>query len=134
MSSDDNLENENFEKKFKEIVNSDDLKDISKSFENNLSLGIKELLMIQQALCDTISHIADILIDFNKNPENRLQKNDEKFELIGSLYKICEDFNDYMIECSEDIIFAFEDDEDDEDDILSEIEESEFEDDEDGDI
>lgn len=125
-------ENENFEKMFNEIVNSEDLKDISDLFQKNLELGIKELLMIQQSLCDSISNISEILIDLYKNPSQKLVSDDEKFQLLGSIYKISEDFNDYMIECSDEIIVGFsEDDDEDEFDVLYELEEREIEEDED---
>ena len=123
-------ENENFEKMFNEIVNSEDLKDISDLFQKSLELGIKELLIIQQALCDTISNISEILIDLQKNPSEKLTNDDEKFQLLGSLYKISEDFNDYMIECTELTVIGFEEDED-ELDVLFELEESEYEDEDD---
>lgn len=125
-------ENENFEKMFNEIVNSEDLKDISDLFQKNLELGIKELLMIQQSLCDSISNISEILIDLYKNPSQKLVSDDEKFQLLGSIYKISEDFNDYMIECNDEIIVGFsEDDDEDEFDVLYELEEREIEEDED---
>ena len=133
MSSNNEFDNDNFEKIFNEIVNSDELKDISDSFQKSLQLGVKEMLLIQQALCDAVSNISEILINFHKNPSDKISKDDEQFDLLGSLYKIAEDFNDYMIESSEDIIFAFEDDEE-EFDVLGELEEREYEDDEDGDI
>lgn len=124
MSSDKD-ENENFEKMFNEIVNSDDLKDISDLFQKSLELGIKELLIIQQALCDSVSNISEMLIEFYKNPSNKLNSDDERFQLLGSLYKISEDFNDHMIECMETVIVGFEEDEDDLD-VLFDLEESEY--------
>lgn len=124
MSSDKD-ENENFEKMFNEIVNSDDLKDISDLFQKSLELGIKELLIIQQALCDSVSNISEILIEFYKNPSDKLNSDDERFQLLGSLYKISEDFNDHMIECMETVIVGFEEDEDDLD-VLFDLEESEY--------
>lgn len=124
MSSDKD-ENENFEKMFNEIVNSDDLKDISDLFQKSLELGIKELLIIQQALCDSVSNISEMLIEFYKNPSDKLNSDDERFQLLGSLYKISEDFNDHMIECMETVIVGFEEDEDDLD-VLFDLEESEY--------
>jgi len=103
---------ENFEKIFSEIINSNDLKDISESFDKKNDLDIKELLLIQQSLLDAVSHINDVLISLNKNEDHKiLESENEAYEVMCSLYKISEDFNDCMVEYYQNI------DDDDEGDV-----------------
>ena len=96
MSEKNEFENEDFEKKFSEIVNSDELKEISDSFATEVKLSAKELLLIQQALSDSISNITEIIMA-SLDGENMLGEPDSELsDILGSLYKISEDFNDCM--------------------------------------
>ena len=96
MSEKNEFENEDFEKKFSEIVNSNELKEISDSFATEVKLGAKELLLIQQALADNISNITEVIIA-SLDGENMLGEPDSEIsDILGSLYKISEDFNDCM--------------------------------------
>ena len=110
MSEKNEFENEDFEKKFSEIVNSNELKEISDSFATEVKLGAKELLLIQQALADNISNITEVIIA-SLDGENMLGEPDsEIYDILGSLYKISEDFNDCMTDNF--ISFTIIDDED----------------------
>lgn len=109
MSGKENFDNEEFEKMFTEIVNSDQLKDISEHFEKDVKLGFKELLLIQQSLADVQTHIAEILINSVDGGEALMTNGDNVYSsLLSSLYKISEDFNECMIEYYSD----FDEDED----------------------
>ena len=110
MSEKNEFENEDFEKKFSEIVNSNELKEISDSFASEVKLGAKELLLIQQSLADNISNITEIIMA-SLDGENMLGEPDSELsDILGSLYKISEDFNDCMTDNF--ISFAIADDED----------------------
>jgi hypothetical protein len=110
MSEKNEFENEDFEKKFSEIVNSNELKEISDSFATEVKLGAKELLLIQQALADNISNITEVIIA-SLDGENMLGEPDSEIsDILGSLYKISEDFNDCMTDNF--ISFTIIDDED----------------------
>lgn len=110
MSEKNEFENEDFEKKFSEIVNSNELKEISNSFATEVKLGAKELLLIQQALADNISNITEVIIA-SLDGENMLGEPDSEIsDILGSLYKISEDFNDCMTDNF--ISFTIIDDED----------------------
>ena len=110
MSEKNEFENEDFEKKFSEIVNSNELKEISDSFATEVKLGTKELLLIQQALADNISNITEVIIA-SLDGENMLGEPDSEIsDILGSLYKISEDFNDCMTDNF--ISFTIIDDED----------------------
>jgi len=106
-------EDQNFDKMFSEIINSDDLKDISENFDKKINLNIKELLLMQQSLLDAVSNISDILITINKEgTHDILAPEDECYDILSSLYKISEDFNECMIEYYSNIdIELIEDDE-----------------------
>lgn len=96
MSEKNEFENEDFEKKFSEIVNSNELKEISDSFATEVKLNAKELLLIQQALSDSISNITEVIMA-SLDGENMLGEPDSELsDILGSLYKISEDFNDCM--------------------------------------
>ena len=110
MSEKNEFENEDFEKKFSEIVNSNELKEISDSFATEVKLGAKELLLIQQALADNIYNITEVIIA-SLDGENMLGEPDSEIsDILGSLYKISEDFNDCMTDNF--ISFTIIDDED----------------------
>ena len=103
-----------FEQKFSEIIGSEDLKKFSDNFKKDSLISYKDLVLIQQALIESLSHISDImfykfagqndLVDFSDPTQNNI---------LSALYKISIDFNDLMIEY---IVEDFDDDEDDEDD------------------
>jgi len=108
----DEFNNEDFEKIFNEIIQSDDLQEVSKDFENEINLGIKELILLQQSLGDAISHISEILSSMVRDKEAKETFDEECFDLLGSLYKISEDFNECMVEYYTDITAIVLEDED----------------------
>ena len=113
MPNNNEFDEEDFDKKFSEIVNSNELKDISDSYDSEVKLGIKELLLIQQSLSDNISSITDIIIGLMRG-ENMLGEPDsEESDIIGSLYKISEDFNDCINEKFINLIIIDHDDDED---------------------
>jgi len=111
-------EDKNFEKMFSEIISSDQLKDISETFDEKINLDIKEILLIQQSLLDSISHINDILLSLNNDKNHDIfNQNNECYDILCSMYKISEDFNDSMIEYYVDSETDAEDNYNDEGDI-----------------
>jgi hypothetical protein len=122
------MSEENFEEVFSQIIKSEDLKDLSESLEREKDLTIKELLLVQQSLGDSISRITDVIYitmgDNSTDVDDELEFGSDSplHNLISTLYKISEDFNEYMAETYEDnveFIFEFEEmdeEEDDEDD------------------
>lgn len=91
---------DDFDKKFDEIINSsDDLKNIEKDFETEVAMGTKELILLQQSLCDVVSHISEILLQRNQGILSFVFQGDSIYHsLLSSLYKIAEDFNEVMLE------------------------------------
>ena len=129
MSSKDNFDNNDFEKIFSEIVSSNDLNNISEDIDLTINMGAKELLLIQQSLADNISSISEIICSIVDNESSSLLSDKECFELLGSIYKISEDLNDYILDHYSTIQAAIIDDELDED--IYDIEEEDYNDDDD---
>lgn len=96
--SKDEFNSEDFEKIFNEMIRSDDLQEVSKDFENEVKLGIRELILLQQSLADAVSYVCDILSSMVRDGDTKDIYNEECFDLLSSLYKISEDFNESMVE------------------------------------
>ena len=114
--SQENSDNQNFEKMFTEIVNSEDLKDIQENFEADVKMGTKELLLVQQSLTDVISNISEIIIGGLAGEHFIFGEDNIYHNLLGAIYKISEDFNECMAEYYVEEFFDDEDEDDDEND------------------
>lgn len=126
MSSNEEFNNDDVDEIFIEMVSQDQLKDISEILERETDLGVKELLLMQQAFSEAISNISEIIIEVTDKKDESLLKDETCSELLGSLYKICEDFNTYVLEYySEDAVVFILEDYDDEDSEDEEDEENE---------
>jgi hypothetical protein len=108
-------EDPDFEKKFSEIINSEELKDFSETYSKDSPLTVKDLLLMQRSLIDALSNIAEIIEDLNNGELDFAQPGSEEFEKLGLLYRMSEDFNDSISENF--VIFTIEDDEDDDEDF-----------------
>lgn len=115
-------EKDHIHKKFDEIVSSDELKKIAEDFQAEIQMGIKELVLVQQSLADAITHVSEILLQRMKDSYDFVFTSDSIFhDLLASLYKISEDFNEIMMEYygeinEDEIEWDDDDDEDEEDD------------------
>lgn len=128
MSSNEEFNNDNVDEIFIEMVSQDQLKDISEILERETNLGVKELLLMQQAFSEAISNVSEIIIEVTDKNDTALLEDETCSELLGSLYKICEDFNTYVLEYYSDdaVVFILEDyDDEDDDDHDEEDEENE---------
>ena len=63
-----------------------------------ISMGPKEMLLIQQSLSDNISNISEVICSIVEQEKTDLVSDREFFEILGSLYKISEDLNDYILD------------------------------------
>lgn len=92
-------ESEEFEKRFSEIVSSEDLKKISETFKKEETFTFQELLLVQQSLIEAVSNVSEMLYVHVKHGEDLLFRDDNIYHsLLSCIYKICEDFNECMIE------------------------------------
>lgn len=109
-------DSEDFEKMFTEIVSSNDLEEISETYEAAVKMGTKELLLIMQSLSDASSHIAEIVLGNMEGEDFIFSENNIYHNLLSSLYKISEDFNECIVEYFTESILdeEFDDDDDDE--------------------
>lgn len=120
MSKD--FDEENIDKIFQEMTNKLDATMPSIEEINVNELSIKDLLLMQRSLIDALGFINQLIFSID-NEANFLTSEEESTKYVQSqvsdLYKLLEDFNDYMIEfLGEDIefIFDFDDDEEEDDD------------------
>lgn len=120
MSKD--FDEENIDKIFQEMTNKLDATMPSTEEINVNELSIKDLLLMQRSLIDALGFINQLIFSVN-NEADFLTSEEESTKYVQSqvsdLYKLLEDFNDYMIEfLGEDIefIFDFDDDEEEDDD------------------
>ena len=114
--SKDEENNKDFEKIFTEIVSSDQLKDIQEDFETRVKFGIKELMLVQQSLSDVLSHVSEMVIESLATGDLIFSDDNVYHNLLSSLYKIAEDFN----ECMEEYYISKIDDDDDDDEFYDE--------------
>lgn len=95
---------EDFEKRFSEIISSEDLKKISESFKKEETFTLQELLLIQQSLLEAVSNVSEILFLHVRDKEDLLFRDDNIYHsLLSCIYKICEDFNECMIEYRDEL-------------------------------
>lgn len=120
MSKD--FDEENIDKIFQEMTNKLDATMPSIEEINVNELSIKDLLLMQRSLIDALGFINQLIFSID-NEANFLTSEEESTKYVQSqvsdLYKLLEDFNDYMIEfLGEDMefIFDFDDDEEEDDD------------------
>lgn len=112
-------ESEEFDKIFSEMIDSDELKDIKESFGSNRVMTIRELLLVQQTLMETANNVSDMIYSNLVDEDQLIFVSDNIIHnLLSSIYKICMDFNDVIIEFNEE----YDGDDDDDCDIIFEIE------------
>lgn len=109
----------NIDKIFQEITDKLNV-NIPNIDEQKIELSIKDLLSTQKSLMDALSFVNSLVFSL-VNETDLLEPDSEStkylYDQISSIYKLVEDFNDYMVEfLGEDIEFIFEFDEDEEDD------------------
>lgn len=117
MSKD--FDENNINKIFQEITDKLNI-GIPKIEEQQVELSIKDLLLTQKSLMDALSFVNTLVFSlFNETDllKPDLESTKYLYDQISNIYKLVEDFNDYMVEfLGEDIEFIFEFDEDDEED------------------
>lgn len=116
-------DSEKIDKLFSEIIDSEELKDIKETFGQNRIMTIKELLLVQQTITETLSHLNEMIYGNLVDEDHLVFVSDNiVHSLLSSIYKTCMDFNDVIIdfmpddEDDEDMFFVLEYDEDEEED------------------
>ncbi len=117
------FENEDIDKMFEAIISSDDLDGIkSSSIEGiinveNVSIEslLKEFTLIFQSISRAAVHVGDLM--FNYLSVEDYSTDQELKEILGNIYKLTEDLDEYMVELMfEDTFDDLELDEGEEDD------------------
>lgn len=116
------FENDDIDKMFEEIISSDDLEEIkSPRIDAIISIEevsvdsiLKELIFISQSLARSIGHINELSLNFVAVENYELDE--EVREILGSIYKLSEDLDEYMIELILEESEDFEEDDTEEED------------------
>ena len=112
------FEDDDIDKMFEELISSDDM-DISKeprideiiSIEKvSLESIIKELTFIYQSLSQSVIHVGELMLNLISFDKHEL--NQDVRDILGNMYKLSEDLDDYMIDL---LIDKSEDEKDQED-------------------
>lgn len=97
------FEDDDIDKMFEEMISSDDLEvDLPKidaiiSIEKvPLENMMKELTFIYQSLSQAVIHIGELMLNYMSLEDYKMDQ--ELIEMLGSMYKLSEDLDDYMIE------------------------------------
>ena len=97
------FEDDAIDKMFEEMISSDDLEvdlpriDAIISIEqNSLENMIKELTFIYQSLSQSVVHIGELMLNFISFEDYKID--DDLRDILGSMYKLSEDLDDYMLE------------------------------------
>ena len=104
--SDDPMDNDKIDKIFSEIIKSTDMTSVSETIESELSAekefkySMKQLILLQEVLGDSVSNISQIMfmVINNEPPEY-----EDLQDVLDTLYKIAEDLNNCMVELYVDI-------------------------------
>ena len=116
------FEDDDIDKIFEEMIGSDGLDDM-KSHEVDAIINIekvstesllKELNFIIQSLSRATTHVSELAISFMSTEGYAL--NDEIRDLLGTIYKLTEDLDDYMVELFIEESELLEDENEEEDD------------------
>jgi hypothetical protein len=116
------FEDDDIDKIFEEMIGSDGLDDM-KSHEVDAIINIekvstesllKELNFIIQSLSRATTHVSELAISFMSIEGYTL--NDEIRDLLGTIYKLTEDLDDYMVELFIEESELLEDENEEEDD------------------
>lgn len=98
------FEDDDIDKIFKEMISSDDVDEINPSHieaiisieKTSPSSLLKELIFVAQSLSQSIVHINDVILDIISSEDYSL--NEELRDIIGSMYKLSEDLDDFMLD------------------------------------
>lgn len=115
------FENDDIDKLFQEIISSDDMEKINSGEIEAIISGekvsieslLKELVFINQSLSRAVVHVGEIILNYISIENYSID--DELKEILGNVYKLTEDLDEYMIELllDEDDILLDENEDDD---------------------
>lgn len=97
-------EDDDIDKMFEEMIFSDGLKEIeSHGIDAVININkvskdtiIKELIFITQSLSQSIDHVNELILNYLSIED--YDTDDNLKEILGSMYKLSEDFDEIMIE------------------------------------
>jgi len=112
-------EEEDFDKKFTEIVSSNNLSEINESYSGQVKMGLKELAIMQQSILEALGHINELILNAIEGANILDDPLGEELELLTALYKISEDFNECISDKYLELAIIDEDDEEENEEELN---------------
>jgi len=95
--------NDDIDKIFEQIISSDQMDEINhpedaiiSSDKVSVETLLKELTFISQSLARSINHVGELILNYMSIEDYSID--DEMREILGSMYKLSEDFDECMIE------------------------------------
>jgi hypothetical protein len=91
---------EDFEKKFSEMLETDDLKEISNAFKSDIQISLKEVYYTMQFLVESLEHLTSLMLTAQDNPEEALStlNNPDIKDFFNHMSESSENFNDSIVE------------------------------------
>ena len=91
---------EDFEKKFSEMLETDDLKEISNAFKSDIQISLKEVYYAMQFLVESLEHLTSLMLTAQDNPEEALStlNNPDIKDFFNHMSESSENFNDSIVE------------------------------------
>jgi hypothetical protein len=91
---------EDFEKKFSEMLETDDLKEISNGFKSDIQISLKEVYYTMQFLVESLEHLTSLMLTAQDNPEEALStlNNPDIKDFFNHMSESSENFNDSIVE------------------------------------
>ena len=112
------FEDDDIDKMFEEMISSDELEADMPKIDAIISIEqvpepniLKDLIFIYQSLSQSVIHVGELMLNFMAFEDYKLD--DEVNDILGSMYKLSEDLDDYMIELLIEQSEMFKDEEDD---------------------
>ena len=111
------FEDDDIDKMFEEMISSDELEVDMPKIDAIISIEqvsgpnvLKDLTFIYQSLSQSVIHVGELMLNFMAFEDYKLD--DEVNDILGSMYKLSEDLDDYMIELLIEQSEIFKDEED----------------------
>lgn len=91
---------EDFEKKFSEMLEAEDLKEISEAFKSNIQVSLRDIHYAMQCLVESMEHLTSLMIRAQDDESDSLAtiNSADVQNFFVTLSKASDDFNDSLVE------------------------------------
>lgn len=91
---------EDFEKKFSEMLEAEDLKEISEAFKSNIQVSLRDIHHAMQCLVESMEHLTALMVRAQDDESDTLTtiNSADVQNFFVTLSKASDDFNDSLVE------------------------------------